>query len=57
MRRRHSDRQIVVNVRDLDDTVTLTTGLTSLIAGQDGNDTLNGGDGHDMLAAATATTS
>ncbi len=41
--------KIEVNVRDLDDTVTLSTSLTSLLSGRDGNDTLNGGDGPDTL--------
>jgi Ca2+-binding RTX toxin-like protein len=41
--------QIVVRVRDLDDTVSLSTGLTSQISGQFGNDTLNGGTSRDTL--------
>ena len=41
--------QIVVRVRDLDDTVSLTTSLTSQISGQLGNDTLNGGTSRDTL--------
>ena len=41
--------QIVVRVRDLDDTVTLSTSLTSQISGQLGNDRLNGGTIRDTL--------
>jgi hypothetical protein len=41
--------QILVNVRDLDDTVTLSTGLISQVSGRDGADTLNGGSGADTL--------
>jgi hypothetical protein len=40
---------IQVLARDLDDTVTLSTGLTTLVYGQNGNDTLSGGSGFDML--------
>jgi hemolysin type calcium-binding protein/Big-like domain-containing protein len=41
--------QIEVRARDLDDTVTLATGLISALFGQNGNDTLNGGSGKDVL--------
>jgi Ca2+-binding RTX toxin-like protein len=40
---------LVVNVRDLDDTVTLNTTLLTHVSGRDGNDTLNGGEGPDVL--------
>ena len=42
------DKLIVVTVRDLDDTVTLDTGLSSADLGRDGNDILNGGAGQDI---------
>jgi hypothetical protein len=41
--------KIEVRARDLDDTVTLSTGLISLIYGQNGSDTLHGGSGLDIL--------
>jgi hypothetical protein len=45
----HPADKIEVNVKDLDDTVTLSTGLLSLVSGRNGADTLNGGDGDDQL--------
>lgn len=41
--------QIEVKVRDLDDTVTLSTGLIAEVFGQNGNDMLTGGSGADIL--------
>ena len=45
----HPVDKIEVNVKDLDDTVTLSTDLTSLVSGRNGADTLNGGDGDGQL--------
>jgi hypothetical protein len=41
--------QIEIKARDMDDTVTLDTSLTSHLFGHFGNDTLNGGSGLDTL--------
>lgn len=41
--------QIEVQLRDLDDTATLSTALVTSVSGQNGTDTLSGGSGLDML--------